>query len=320
MIRAFDLTSRTAHVFDNRLEKFLSTSYQRYRVTRLFQALNDTTMVTADTLSMFVGALFVLRGELTFGGYLAFVNTFWRAVTTLMQLFNRMGDFHTFSTITKRIASFLSSPEKAYYSKGLSPSVKNISFSFGDNQILKDFSLELTPGEKVVVVGPNGSGKTTLANIFSGYLAPSRGEVVLPEKISSVTLPILLPPLKVRDLISDTSLLSAFKLRDQTVLEASADELSAGQQQKVAIALALSQKADLYVIDEPLANVDPETRTTAINLMLERTKGKTLILVMHGSEQYQRLFDRVIRIGSVSETNDSDRENSLAVGASAFQA
>lgn len=143
---------------------------------------------------------------------------------------------------------------------------------------------------------------------------------MLPEKISSVTLPILLPPLKVRDLISDTSLLSAFKLRDQTVLEASADELSAGQQQKVAIALALSQKADLYVIDEPLANVDPETRTTAINLMLERTKGKTLILVMHGSEQYQRLFDRVIRIGSVSETNDSDRENSLAVGASAFQA
>jgi ATP-binding cassette subfamily B protein len=320
MIRAFDLTSRTANVVDNRLGGYLSTSYQRYRVTRLFQTLNDTLMVTSDFLSMFVGALFVLRGELTFGGYLAFVNTFWRAVTTLMQLFNRVGDFHTFSTITRRIASFLSSPEKAYYRTGLSPAVKNISFSFVDNQVLKDFSLQLTPGEKIVVVGSNGSGKTTLANIFSGYLAPSHGDVVLPEKISSVTLPILLPPLKVRDLIDDTSLLSAFKLQDQTILDAFADELSAGQQQKLAIALALSQKADLYVIDEPLASLDSETRSTAINLMLERTKGKTLILVMHGSEEYHHLFDRVIRIGSVSETNDHDRENSLAVGASAFPA
>ena len=80
------------------------------------------------------------------------------------------------------------------------------------------------------------------------------------------------------------------------MLEAFADELSAGQQQKLAISLALSQEADLYVIDEPLANLDPESRDTAINLILERTKEKTLVLVMHGSEEYHKLFDRVIRI------------------------
>jgi ATP-binding cassette subfamily B protein len=309
--------SQTARVFDDRLGGYLSTSYQRYRVTRLFQTLNDSTMVLSDFLSMFVGALFVFRGELTFGGYLAFVNTFWRAVTTLMQLFNKLADFHTFNTITKRIASFLSAPEKAYYRTGLSPSVKNISFSFSDNQILNDFSLHLTPGEKIVVVGPNGSGKTTLANIFSGYLAPSQGEVVLPQKISSVTLPILLPPLRVRDLIGDTALLSAFKLQDRSMLESFADELSAGQQQKLAIALALSQEADLYVIDEPLANLDPETRVLAINLMLERTREKTLILVMHGSEEYHPLFDRVIRIGAVSEIDDAELAGSLPVSAPA---
>ena len=60
--------------------------------------------------------------------------------------------------------------------------------------------------------------------------------------------------------------------------------------------MALSQDADLYVIDEPLANLDPESRDTAISLILERTKEKTLILVMHGSEEYHKLFDRVIRI------------------------
>jgi ATP-binding cassette subfamily B protein len=310
MVKAFYLFSPTAQVVDDRLGGYLSTSYQRYKAARLFQALNDSTMVISDFLSLFVGALFVLKGALTFGGYLAFVNTFWRAVTTLMQLFNRMADFHMYGAIVERLKSFLLPPTEAYYRKGLSPSISNIGFSYDTKPILKDFSMQLSPGEKVVIVGPNGSGKTTLANILSGYLAPSQGDVVLPERVSSVTLPISFPPLKVKDLVSDTSLLSAFRLQDQTVLEAFADELSAGQQQKLAISLALSQDADLYVIDEPIANLDPESRDTAINLILERTKEKTLILVMHGSEEYHKLFDRVIKIELASSNGDRHQENS----------
>ena len=309
MIKVFGLLSPTAHAFDHRLGEYLSTSYRKYRVTRVFQALNDLTMVISDFLSMFVGALFVLKGALTFGGYLAFVNTFWRAVTTLMQLFNRMADFQAYGVITKRLASFLSPPVGVYYQRGHSTSINNVRFSYGNTPILDDFSLQLAPGEKVIIVGPNGSGKTTLANILSGYLAPSHGDVVLPERISSITLPISFPPLKVKDMVNDTDLLSAFRLQDQAVLEAFADELSAGQQQKLAISLALSREADLYLIDEPLANLDPESRDTAINLILERTKEKTLILVMHGSEEYHKLFDRVIKIDLASGVGDRYQEN-----------
>jgi ATP-binding cassette subfamily B protein len=87
-------------------------------------------MVVSDVLSMFVGALFVLRGALTLGGYLAFVNTFWRAVTTLMQLFNRMAEFHTYGAIAERIASFLSPPAGVYHRVGSSPSVSDLEFSY----------------------------------------------------------------------------------------------------------------------------------------------------------------------------------------------
>ena len=82
------------------------------------------------------------------------------------------------------------------------------------------------------------------------------------------------------------------------VLDAFADELSAGQQQKLALSLALSHDADLYIIDEPPANLDPESRDTAINLILDKTNGKPFVLVMHGSEEYHTLFDRVIKIDS----------------------
>jgi ATP-binding cassette subfamily B protein len=91
MVKAFNLVSLTAPVVDKQLGEYLATSFRRHRLTKIFQGLNDLTMVTSDFLSMFVGALFVLRGALTFGGYLAFVNTFWRAVTTLMQLFQSHG-------------------------------------------------------------------------------------------------------------------------------------------------------------------------------------------------------------------------------------
>jgi ATP-binding cassette subfamily B protein len=295
MIKVFNLRSRTVGVVNLQLEQYLSTTYKRYKVARVFQALNDSTMVIADFLSMFVGALFVLKGTLTFGGYLAFINTFWRAVTTLMQLFNRLADFHAFGVIAKRIAATLSFSMPMYYRKGRALSLENVKFSYDTTPILEDFSLRLSPGEKVVIVGPNGSGKTTLAYILSGYLAPIEGDVVLPERISSVTLPILFPPLKVKDLVGDLQLLSAFRLHEQTLL-----------------ALALSEEADLYVIDEPLANLDKESRNTAIDLILERTKGKTLILVMHGADEYLKHFDRVINVDLVSNTGEKTR-SSVAV-------
>jgi ATP-binding cassette, subfamily B, bacterial len=298
IVNGFGMASPTVRAFDARLEDYLRTSYRRYKVTTVFRTLNDGAMVVSDFLSMFVGALFVLRGALTFGAYLAFVNTFWRAVTTLMQLLNYTVDFQSLAVIGERIASFLASSRGAYYERGGSPSVDEVTFSFGETAVLNDFSLRLLPGERVVVIGPNGSGKTTLANILSGFLAPSRGQVVLPERISSITLPIAFPPMRVKELVGDGELLAAFGLRSDAVLEAFADELSSGQQQKVALALALSREADLYVIDEPFANLDPHSERIALELLLERTRGKTLIVIMHGSEEYHDLFDRVIDIRS----------------------
>lgn len=307
MVRGFKLFSRTVHGFDEKMKLFLSTSYQKYRAARIFQAINDFTMVISDFLSLFVGALLVLKGALTFGAYLAFVNSFWRAVNTLMQLLKGVPDFHNFGVAIMRMKIFLASSIVKYHQTSSLLSASNLRFSYGSGFVLKDFSLQLTRGERIVLVGPNGCGKTTLANILSGYLAPTHGSVSLPETIGSVTLPISFPPLKVKDLPCDAYIRHTFSLSDQGLLETFADELSAGQQQKLAISLALSQDADLYIIDEPLANLDPESKVIAINLMLQKTEGKTLIVVMHGSEQFHHLFDRVVRIDRVTE-NGTDEE------------
>jgi ABC-type bacteriocin/lantibiotic exporter with double-glycine peptidase domain len=313
MVNSFQLLGKTVHLFDNKLGDYLATSYQRYRITRLFQGLNALITVLCDFLSLFVGALFVLKGALTFGGYLAFVNAFWRAVGALTQLFKSVPDLHNFGVILKRITSFLAFSPAAYYQIGSEPSLKDAGFSYGDRKILSNLSLRLFRGERVVIVGPNGSGKTTLANILSGFLAPCEGKVFLPERIRSATLPISFPPLKVKDLITDAELVSAVGL-DDTTLELYADELSAGQQQKLAISLVLSQEADLYIIDEPLANLDPISRDKVMDLILEKTKEKTLVVIMHGSEEHHKHFDRVIKIGFAPDATDNQFEDSLMMG------
>jgi subfamily B ATP-binding cassette protein MsbA len=303
-IKEFEFFDATSKTMDAKLGFYFTANFQRYRVLRLFQAVNDTTMVISDSLSLFVGALFVLRGALTFGAYLAFINTFWRTVTTLVQLISRIAEFHGLIAIADRLQSFLAASAAIYYQIGAAPSVANLAFAFEGRQVLSELSFESSLGEKILLVGPNGSGKTTLANILSGYLAPSSGTVVLPARISSTTLPIVFPPLKVSELGADATLLLRLGLMSSAVLNSPADELSAGQQQKLAIAFALTRDADLYIIDEPLACLDQESRHVAMQAIFERTRSKTLIVIMHAvTSEHLVLFDRVVTLQPVMEVD-----------------
>ncbi len=304
MVRVFSLQRPTVRAFDERLAECLHTSYRRFKVTRLFQTLNDFTMNVSDFSTMLVGALFVMRGALSFGGFLAFINTFWRALTTLLQLFNQIAEFHSLAAVAHRVLAFIrsSGESKPYFAVGPSALLSSVNASYdGEKLVLANVSLQVGTSERTILVGPNGSGKTTLANILSGHFAPSKGEVVLPLRISSLTLPVIFPPLMVSELVPNAGLLARLGLGALSP-DVLAAELSAGQQQKVALAMALSQDADLYVLDEPLANLDSESRQAAMELILEMTAGKGVILIMHGYQEYYRFFDRVVTVNSLAQS------------------
>jgi ATP-binding cassette subfamily B protein len=259
-------------------------------------------MNVSDFSTLLVGAFFVMRGALSFGGFLAFINTFWRALTTLLQLFNQIAEFHSLAAVAHRVLAFIrsSGESKPYFAVGPSALLSSVNASYdGEKFVLANVSLQVGTSERTILVGPNGSGKTTLANILSGHFAPSGGEVVLPLRISSLTLPVIFPPLMVSELVPNAGLLTRLGLGALSP-NALAAELSAGQQQKVAVAMALSQDADLYVLDEPLANLDSESRQAAMELILEKTAGKGVILIMHGYQEYYRFFDRVVTVNSAA--------------------
>ncbi|WP_244372136.1 ATP-binding cassette domain-containing protein [Streptomyces nojiriensis] len=142
--------------------------------------------------------------------------------------------------------------------------------------------------------GPNGCGKTTLLHIIAGTLAPDAGSVTLPPRVASLTAPVNLPPLPVRDLVPDERLRAALDLDGPA--DQLPSELSSGQRQRVGVAALLCEDADAYLADEPFANLDDRGRELVFRLLRERTAGRALLVVHHGDEDLDGRFDRVVTL------------------------
>ena len=182
-----------------------------------------------------------------------------------------------------------------------------LSKSYGDGE----FALEVDPGtiyesEVLGVVGPNGIGKSTLAKLFTGALEPDDGELDVRLDISYKPQYIEIDrPMRVDAFLSSitsdvgTSYWNteiAKPLQLERIMERNLDDLSGGERQRVAIAAALSEDADLYVMDEPSAHLDVEQRvqaTTAIRRYAEN-HDETVLVIDHDIYMIDLLADRLM--------------------------
>ena len=182
-----------------------------------------------------------------------------------------------------------------------------LSKSYGDGE----FALEVDPGtiyesEVLGVVGPNGIGKSTLAKLFTGALEPDDGELDFRLDISYKPQYIEIDrPMRVDAFLSSitsdvgTSYWNteiAKPLQLERIMERNLDDLSGGERQRVAIAAALSEDADLYVMDEPSAHLDVEQRvqaTTAIRRYAEN-HDETVLVIDHDIYMIDLLADRLM--------------------------
>lgn len=278
------------------LGSFLDITYVNYIIGLRQRTVSDVVMNISDTVSMVVGAYFVFAGQLTFGGFLAFVNSLWRAVTGIFFVINAIPQFRRNTAVLERIDALRTSSTPAYYRSGPLLQVSDAQVTYYEGAPVTPGDIALDAGERVVLRGPNGSGKTTLLHIISGTLKPDGGTVILPERVASLTAPVLLPPLTVREMVPDDVLrsqLDVAHLDDQTPAT-----LSSGQRQRVGVAALLCEDADLYVIDEPFANLDDLSRQLVLDALLQYTASRSLLVVLHGDQSLDNHFDRVITLAA----------------------
>ncbi len=189
-------------------------------------------------------------------------------------------------------------------------------------------SFELGRGEVLAIVGPNGAGKSTLLRIAVGLLAPDKGEVMMggmsfAEQSTLVQSRMLayLPqatPTPVGMSAYEVVLMGRFPYRSWSLFESSIDheiartamettatmefadrpidQLSGGEAQRVHIAAALAQQAEILVLDEPIASLDTRHQIELLQLVtrLARDKGTSVLIVLHDINLTARFADRVL--------------------------
>jgi ABC-type bacteriocin/lantibiotic exporter with double-glycine peptidase domain len=277
---------------------FLGIIFVNFRVAQKQSTLSDLIMNLSDTASMITGAFFVFAGRMSIGGFLAFVNSLWRAVTGIFDLVNTIPQVRRNTAVLKRIAALRTSGTAPYHDEGPAVLVHaaRVTYDDGADVVIEDFDLDV--GEHVLLRGPNGCGKTTLLHIISGTLAPDSGVVTLPSRVAGLTAPVNLPPLPVRELVADE------RLRASMGLDGLADqlpsELSSGQRQRAGIAALLCEDAEVYLADEPFANLDETGRDLVLRALKERTRGRGLLVVHHGDEDLDSHFDRVVTLSAAA--------------------
>jgi ABC transport system ATP-binding/permease protein len=173
--------------------------------------------------------------------------------------------------------------------------VRRISFRFGDNQILRDFSTRILRGERVGVIGPNGCGKSTLLCLILGELEPSSGQVVLGTRLQVAYFDqhrrTLDPEKTVRENMSDTDYVTV-KGRSRHVIgylkdflfppqriDSPVKALSGGERNRLLLAKIFTQPANMIVLDEPTNDLDVDT-LELLEELLSEYEG-TLLLVSH---------------------------------------
>ena len=207
--------------------------------------------------------------------------------------------------------------------------LKNVSFNYENASILENLSIFVAEGEKIGIVGESGCGKSTLLKLMAGLYVPSSGEIIVdgvraPEeiikKVSVVMQSPMLLPLSILENITMGHEYEASKIEKiiesanlkkwidslpeglDTYIGDSADELSGGQAQRIAIARAMFKDSKNLLLDEPTSALDGENAASVLEAINHFTEGKTVIHVTHRKKHlvgYDRIF--LMENGKLSE-------------------
>ncbi len=209
---------------------------------------------------------------------------------------------------------------------------EHLTKNYGGVIALNDVDLTVESGKIIGLLGPNGSGKTTLIKIINGLLTPTSGKVFIngnePGVLTKTQVAYLPDNSYLNNWMTAGQIIKMFSdfyadFRPQLALEmlerlgispeAKLKNLSKGNKEKVCLILVMSRNALLYVLDEPIAGVDPATRDYVISTIIKNYNPEASVIIStHLIADIEQVLDEVIFINqgrlALHKTVDAIRE------------
>lgn len=302
VVKAFAREEHEIKRFD---EKSMEYSTSNKAAALKWMDFFPTIEITAQALSVIqlvVGGIFAVSGRITVGEFTAFAGLIWTLANPMRNIGTIINDFQRFSASANKIIELyygrtkIADREDAVELTGRMKGdieFKNVSFSYGNTQVLHDINLKINAGETVAVMGATGAGKTTLTELIARIYDVEDGQVLVDGNdvrmmklkqlrggIGVATQDVLLYSDTVEGNIafgnvnmSDEEVVKCAEIADadgfirklsegyQTIVGERGVGLSGGQKQRIALARAVAVKPSILILDDTTSAVDLETET-----------------------------------------------------------
>ncbi len=299
VVKAFAREEYEKERFEQKNRAFMNSHLRINKLWLSFFPVIELLVNAIQLVTVFVGGLFIIRGELTPGELAVFTGLSWAVSNPMRELGNLINDLQRFSTSAAKVMEiYYGAPRIGDAPDAVSHDrvqgrieFDHVSFSYDSTPVLTDVSFSVEPGQTVAVMGPTGSGKTTLISLLARFYDVTEGEVrvdgcnVKQWKLSQLRSGIGTATQDVF-LFSDTvegniafgnQELTLDEVRDfarradaaefadklpegyDTIIGERGVGLSGGQRQRIALARALAVRPGILVMDDTTSAVDSET-------------------------------------------------------------
>ena len=352
VVKAFAVEEREKAKFTRGNQEFQYIKKLTYKAMAAFQASTRLFDGLMYLLVVLGGGLFVIRGAISPGDLVAYVMYVSTLIATIRRIVEFAEQFQRGMTGIERFFEIMDAPIEIQDAPDAVPlqlkegaiDFKNVSFEYPDdhNQVLKNLSLYIAPGERVALVGSSGGGKTTLCNLIPRFYEVTSGEIDIDgQNISSVTLKSLRAAIGVVQ--QDVYLFSgsvaeniAYGKTDATMEEireaarlAGADEfimdlkdgydtyvgergvkLSGGQKQRISIARVFLKNPRILILDEATSALDNESELLVGQSLNKLAKGRTTITIAHRLTTIKD-YDRILVLSEDGVEEEGTHEELL---------
>ncbi len=321
IVKAFHQQCYEMEKFDEENNNYFTQNYNAAKIWSKYFPIMEFLGGMSTVLLLFYGGRLVMEGEITLGIWMQFNSYLWMLIMPMRMIGHLVNMFSRSSASAERIFNILETeaeiknrdnPIKVDRIKG-AVEFKNVSLSYGEEDILKNISFEANPGETVAIMGATGSGKTSLINLIPRYYEVTKGQVLidgidnrnydlqnLRSQISIVMQDVFLfsesianniaygqPGLDLEKIKKAAAVSSALEFIEE--MEAGFEEvigergmgLSGGQKQRVSLARALVEESPILILDDATSAVDLETEHQIQQALEAMEQKSTVFLIAH---------------------------------------
>ena len=299
VVKAFAREEYEKERFEEKNQAFMDSHLRINKLWLSFFPVIELLVNAIQLVTVFVGGLFIIRGELTPGELAVFTGLSWAVSNPMRELGNLINDLQRFSTSAAKVIelyyaspSVVDAPDAVSHDR-LRGKIEfdHVSFAFDRKPVLTDVTFSAEPGQTVAVMGPTGSGKTTLINLLARFYDATEGAVrvdgcdvkrwklaELRGGIGTATQDVFLfsdtvegniafgdQDLTLEDVKDFARRADAAEFAEKlpegydTIIGERGVGLSGGQRQRIALARALAVRPGILVLDDTTSAVDSET-------------------------------------------------------------